>query len=111
VEIRIESLDLACVVTLAGSMDGLTADQLLAALREHVATGKSRLVADMSGVEYTSSAGLRTLLVTVKEVRAVGGDLRIAAVRPNVTKVLELSGFTRILQIFPEVGDAVASFG
>jgi len=57
-----------------------------------------------------SSAGLRALLETVKEVRKQGGDLRPAAARPEVLRVLDLSGFTSILQVFPDVDSAVASF-
>ena len=43
--------------------------------------------------------------------RSRGGDVRLAAVRDNVRKVLELSGFTSILKLFPDVDAAVASFG
>jgi anti-sigma B factor antagonist len=98
------------VVEVRGSVDGLTADRLLQIFNEQVAGGQVRLVADCAGLEYTSSAGLRTLLGTVKASRQKGGDLRLAAVRPPVMKVLELAGFTGILKIYPDVQAAVASF-
>jgi hypothetical protein len=72
--------------------------------------GGSRLVVDLSGVDYTSSAGLRALLATVKETRRRGGDLRLADINPNVRKVLDLSGFATILKIYTGVDEAVASF-
>lgn len=98
------------VVEIRGSVDGLTADRLLQALTQQIAEGRVRLVADCTDLEYTSSAGLRTLLGTVKAARQNGGDLRLAAVRLPVMKVLELSGFTSILKSFPDVQGAVASF-
>jgi anti-sigma B factor antagonist len=98
------------VVRIHGSVDGLTADQLLHHFTGEVSAGRVQLVADCAGLEYTSSAGLRTLLGTVKAARQKGGDLRLAAVRPAVLKVLELSGFTSILKIFPDVQAAVGSF-
>jgi anti-sigma B factor antagonist len=49
-------------------------------------------------------------LETVKETRQRGGDLRLAAVRPEVLRVLELSGFTGILKVYPDVDAATASF-
>ena len=47
----------------------------------------------------------------MKEARSRGGDIRLAEVRENVRKVLELSGFTSILKLFPDIDSAVASFG
>lgn len=108
--IDIRSVTNIAVVTIVGSVDGSTADDLQSALRGYVADGHTQLVADLEGVDYTSSAGLRALLATVKDARQHGGDLRLAQIKPNVLKVLELSGFTSILKIYPDVDVAVASF-
>ncbi len=105
-----EVLESATVVRVTGSVDGLTADSLSTALQAHVDQGRVRLVCDLSGVEYTSSAGLRALLGTLKATRQQGGDFRLAAVQPNVHKILELSGFTSILKLYHDVDAAVASF-
>jgi anti-sigma B factor antagonist len=108
--IETEDREVALVVVISGSVDGMTADTLLATLHGHVEAGHTRLVADLSGVEYTSSAGLRALLATVKEARRRNGDLRLADVQPNVRKVLDLSGFTSILKLYDDVDAAVESF-
>jgi len=108
--IAIEKRGRVTVVSIDGSVDGTTAADLVAAVREQITGGSSRLVGDLASVDYTSSAGLRALLETVKAARQQGGDLRLAAVRPEVLRVLELSGFTSILQVFPDVDAAVASF-
>jgi anti-anti-sigma factor len=109
-QIAIEKRERATVISIEGSVDGMTAAHLVAAFREQIGGGSSRLVGDLASVDYTSSAGLRALLETVKDARQHGGDLRLAAVRPEVLRVLELSGFTSILQVFPDVDAAVASF-
>ena len=98
------------VVSVEGSVDGTTAGELIASLRGQVSGGSHNLVANLAGVDYTSSAGLRALLETVKDARQHSGDLRLAAARPEVLRVLELSGFTSILQVFADVDSAVASF-
>jgi anti-anti-sigma factor len=108
--IVVELREEVTVVSIDGSVDGTTAPELVTSLREHVTGGRSRLVGNLAGVDYTSSAGLRALLETVKETRQHGGDLRLAAVRPEVLRVLELSGFTSILQVFADVDAAVKSF-
>jgi len=108
--IVVEEREHVRVVSIEGSVDGMTAGELVTSMREQVSAGNPRLVGNLSGVDYTSSAGLRALLETLKETRQHGGDLRLAAVRPDVLRVLELSGFTSILQVFPDVDAAVASF-
>jgi anti-anti-sigma factor len=108
--IHIQPRDGIAIVAISGSVDGLTAETLLTTLQAHVEDGHTRLVVDLAAVEYTSSAGLRALLATVKEARRRGGDLRLAQINPNVRKVLELSGFVTILKIFAGVDEAVESY-
>jgi anti-sigma B factor antagonist len=109
-QITIVQHDHVTVVSVAGSIDALTADGLVTALLDELTAGRTRLVAHFAAVEYTSSAGLRVLLTTLKEARQKGGDLRLAEIRPNVKQVLELSGFTSILKCYADVPSAVASF-
>ena len=109
-EIQDKILSGVVVFTIKGSIDASTAPQVSEVLQGHIAKEHLQLVVDMSGVEYTSSAGLRVLLAAVKETRSKGGDLRLTGVQPDVMKVLTLSGFTNILKVFISVDVAVASF-
>ena len=109
-DIVVEQRHPATVVRIAGSVDGITAETLLLALTSQLDAGNTQLVGDLTAVSYTSSAGLRSLLATVKQARQAGGDFRLAGAVPAVHRVLELSGFTTILKMYVEVDDAVASF-
>ena len=109
-DVLVEQRGAVAVVRITGSVDGLTADGLQASLRAQLDGGTTKLVGDLSGVAYTSSAGLRALLATLKTARQLGGDFRLAAVAPPVLRVLELSGFTSILRHYADVDAAVASF-
>ena len=109
-EISVHDQNDVTVVAISGSVDGLTADGLAGALGQQVRNGRIRLVADFTNVDYTSSAGLRALLGTMKEARSSGGDFRLAGVRADVHRVLELSGFTSILKLYSDVDAAVASY-
>ena len=62
-QIQVEQQAHVTVMSVAGSIDALTADVLTTALTEQVRSGHTRLVAVFDQVEYTSSAGLRVLLV------------------------------------------------
>jgi anti-anti-sigma factor len=109
-DLQTEARGNVLVVKVDGSLDALTAPELEDALSTELREGKTQLVADLSGLEYTSSAGLRVLLNGVKTARSQNGDLRLAAVQPNVKKVLDLSGFMSIMKSYPDVDAAVASF-
>lgn len=98
------------VLAVTGSVDSLNADALTQHFAGPITQGQVRLVADFTRVDYTSSAGLRSLLGTLKSCRAAGGDLRLAALQPQVARVLEIAGFTSILNIYADVDQAVASF-
>jgi anti-anti-sigma factor len=98
------------VVAVSGSVDALTAAEMAGVIASQIAEGRVNLVIDLTGLDFMSSAGLRTLLGAVKETRSNGGDLRIASSNPGIDKVLKMSGFNNIAKVFTNSGDAVASF-
>ena len=98
------------IVAVTGTVDALTAPDLAKVLVNEIAEGHVNLIVDLVGVEFMSSAGLRTLLGAVKESRSNGGDLRIASTNPGIDKVLKMSGFHNIAKVFSSQDEAVASF-
>lgn len=109
-EIQDKKIGNATIVNLNGSIDAMTAPMITEYIQALVAKGNVKLVADLSGVDYTSSAGLRVLLGAIKDTRSQGGDMRLANVQPDVLKVLNLSGFTNILKIFDNLDSALESY-
>ena len=109
-EIHDRQVDSVTILSLKGSIDAMTAPKITEHIQGQVAKGNIKIVADLTGVDYTSSAGLRVLLGAIKETRAQGGDLRLTGVQRDVLKVLNLSGFTNILKMFDNADAAVASY-
>jgi len=109
-QVGVEERGAVVVVRIEGSIDGLTGPELQTVLDAQVTAGRHHIVADFAAVDYTSSAGLRVVLGTVKNARAAGGDFRLAAVGDGVRRVLELAGFLGIVKTFADVDAAVASF-
>jgi anti-sigma B factor antagonist len=109
-EIQDKQVDGVTILTLEGSLDALTAASVTEFINGQITQGNINLVVDLSGVDYTSSAGLRVLLGAIKETRSQSGDMRLAGVQPDVLKVLNLSGFTKILKIYDHLDDALASY-
>lgn len=109
--LTVEQEGMATVISVEGSIDALTANEFQETMQAQLGQGNIHLVADLSGVDYASSAGLRAIIVGLKESRQSGGDLRLAAVPKGVYRVLELSGIDSILKIYDDVAGAVASYG
>ena len=76
-----------------GRIDTLAADEMDQALQAAVAGGSHKIVVDMSGVEYISSNGLRSLAAVLVKSRAEGGDMKLAALNKRVTRVFNIIGF------------------
>jgi anti-sigma B factor antagonist len=99
------------VIELSGQLDAHTASEFERFL-EHIVRddSKRQLVLDFHGLEYISSAGLGVLMGLIEEVRAIGGDMKLAALPEKIFHVLDLLGFPIVFQIFPTVKEAEAAF-
>jgi anti-sigma B factor antagonist len=98
-------------VELIGRFDAQTAVDVEVKLKELFTQGHTKIVADLSQVDYISSSGLRVLLGALKECRKnCNGDCRLAVIRPHVKQIFEIAGFTKIFNIHDTVDEAVKSF-
>ena len=88
------------VIALSGSLDA-------ASVADFDAAGATKLVVDLGGIEYISSAGLRGILMLSKTARA--GNVRVifSDLRSMVAEMFKLSGFTNILRTAPDTASAV----
>jgi anti-sigma B factor antagonist len=109
-EVYAKQINEVTILMFNGSIDAFTAPKITEFITNQITNGNIKLVADFKDVDYTSSAGLRVLLGAIKETRSRGGDLRLVTVQPDVLKVLNLSGFTNILQMFDNLNSALASY-
>jgi anti-sigma B factor antagonist len=109
-DITNEEVKRVSVMSVSGRVDSATAPDLESALKKLVETEKTQIVLDLKNVEYMSSAGLRAMVSTLKAVKRVNGDLRLASPSPRVEEVLRLAGLTSIFSIFPSRDEAVNSF-
>jgi anti-sigma B factor antagonist len=87
------------VVTASGELDLYTAPQLQTALaallREHV----DRVVVDLSGIEFCDSTGMNVLLSAMKRLKEQGGTLELAAPRPAVRRILQVTGLDTVFAV------------
>ena len=100
------------VIMPAGRLDHDNCDEFRAGLQPHVDSGARDgrgIVLDLSGLEYISSAGLRCFMLSAREARNQGGRVLLAALRPVVAEIFQISRFNMLFEIHPSVRDALAS--
>ena len=82
---------------LVGRLDTTTAPSLEKTIGDSIGETK-KLILDLKGLEYVSSAGLRVLLGAQKKMQLVG-TMELINVQETVMDVLEITGFADILTI------------
>jgi anti-sigma B factor antagonist len=99
------------VLSPSGRIDHTNCDRFLDAIRPQVGRcteSGARLVFDLGELEYVSSAGLRCFLIAAKQIKPLGGIVVVAAMRPVVREIFEISRFNLVFPIFDTVRAAVA---
>lgn len=97
------------IVSPEGEADLENAPTLAAALAQ--ADTSARIVVDLSGVSFADSSAMAVLVELANRARGGGGALHLAAPRPHVRRVLEMTRLTLVLPTFDAVAEAVAAFG
>ncbi len=98
------------VIPINDRIDALTAPRVSKMVNERIGNGARQVVLDLSNVSFLSSSGLRALLLIRKELMTLGGELRLAALQPQVYEVFTITGFTQVFNIHPSVSEARAAF-
>jgi anti-sigma B factor antagonist len=86
-----------------GRIDLSNADAFRDALSAAMAKAKTGVVVDLSGVDYISSAGLRSLMIVFNAAKADGKALGLAAMQPLLMEIFTISRFNLVFQMFPSV--------
>ena len=82
-----------------GRIDTTSAPALEHYLVDLLARGERRIVIDLSGVDYISSAGLRVMLLVARRVADVNGRLGLCAMGDSVRQVFQLAGFLPLFAV------------
>lgn len=108
-EIRTTSEQGISVVAIEGRLDASGVPQAEAVFQNLVDARASRILLDLSGVEYMSSAGLRLIIMLSKGTERNGAKLAFCRISPFVMDVLEITHLASRLEIFPSREDALAA--
>ncbi|MBI3177832.1 MAG: STAS domain-containing protein, partial [Chloroflexi bacterium] len=82
------------------------APQLDDALSALTGGANPKIVIDLKGVDFMSSAGLRALVKAGQAVQKAGGELRLAAVSDAVEVVMRTVGMLQMFKLYTTSGEA-----
>ncbi|HLG93555.1 MAG TPA: STAS domain-containing protein [candidate division Zixibacteria bacterium] len=99
------------VLRVDGVVDTMTASELEKVMNSLLSQKRYRIVVDLAGVDYISSAGWGIFVSNIREVRANRGDIKLARMMPSVYEVFELLEFDSILRAFDSIDRAREDFG
>ena len=109
-EMKIQEINDIKVVEIEGELDTGSAPEaqdLLDGLRKQ---GVRKILLDLSGLDFISSAGLRVLLATAQELKKNDGDLRVCCLNETVREVFDISGFSTLLLVVDCRAKALEAF-
>lgn len=97
-------------VSLTGSLDTDTATQLEKELAQVFVPDSKKLLFNMAGLEYVSSAGIRIIAVASKNMKENSGTIAMTGLQPQIKKIFEIVKALPNFGIFKDEAEADAYF-
>lgn len=110
-DLNVSERDECAVLAVTGELDVATAPQLRQEAVRLTTLGQSRIVIDLSGVDFLDSTGLGVIVGVLKRVRTHGGDLAVAGAEDHVRKVFDITRISDVVSMYDNADDACAAFG
>ena len=82
-----------------GRVDGTNASEFQDALKDVITPDDKAVILDFEGLSYISSAGLRVILLTAKDMRTANVRFVVCSLSQSVRDVFTISGFDQIIDI------------
>ena len=87
------------------------AEEFKKLLTAEIESGTKKLIVDLSDCEFIDSTFLGALVVSLKKITALGGDLKLIGFQPAVHSMFELTRMYRVFEAHPDKEAALKSFG
>ena len=95
------------VLAISGELDIATTSGLRDRIAAVLDDKAMPLIIDLSGVSFCDASGLRVLVALRRRADACGHAVALAGPRPNVRRLLRITGFDQAFPIYSTVPQAV----
>ncbi len=110
IAVKWEQKDGISIATLDGRIDGSNADETQSMLESGIDSEDRALILDFEKVSYISSAGLRVGLIMAQKFSNPGKQFAICTLSGQVSSVVKLCGFDRVIPIYESQAAAINAF-
>jgi anti-anti-sigma factor len=86
-------------LAISGRLDAESSILAEKQVRDILDGGATRILFDFNDLDYISSAGLRVILMTIKELRTKEGKVVLCSLNEYVQEVFDVSNFASIIPI------------
>ncbi len=86
------------------------AEEFKSHLVSDIKDGWQKIVVDLSECEFIDSTFLGALVVSLKKVTSMGGDVKLVGFQPAVNSMFELTRMYRVFESFHSLDEAVKSY-
>ncbi len=86
------------------------AEELKFNVMEKLNAGYTKLIVDLTSVEFLDSTFLGVIVNTLKKAAKLGGDLKLVGFKPAVRSMFELTRLFRVFESYNDLQDAIRSF-
>ena len=93
-----------------GRLDSNTSPELEKKIVKAIENGSTKMIIDFKSLDYISSAGLRVINKTIKQLKNNSGNLVLCSMQDYIKEVFEITGFDSFLPIVSTYDEAVAKF-
>ena len=107
-DVKIKTVEQVTVVKIVGEIDGMIAPEVQQRILPLVQPG-SKILLDMNGVPYMSSAGLRMLLSTYRHVSSNQGQIVLVGLSEDIQDTMSATGFLRFFSTYETVEAGLAT--
>jgi anti-sigma B factor antagonist len=107
--IEATELERAVLLKVSGRMDAESAPQFEQACEQWIRGGARHLIADLDGLEYVSSLGLRSFLSVAQKLQPLLGSLILCGLRGLPRQVFEMTRLIGLFPVFETSGQALAT--
>lgn len=108
-EITTENKDGIHFISVNGEIDAGSSIYLDDALKAAVENGEKKIVADLSGLDYISSAGLGVFISHLDEFKIQNVEMSLFGINETVKQVFDILGLEKLLTIVNSREEAISS--
>ncbi len=97
------------VISMSGRFDAIGTREFKKIITQLMEARNMRIILDMAQVNFVDSSGMGALISALRGIAKEGGDMRIAALTPEVYTIFELTRLHRIFDIYDTTQAAMAA--